>query len=91
MLLTAHNPADTWLVALANLTLANPIPLVRTRHASGVPRNKSGTTRWRFRTACAHIVTTGEALRHRMTALGVPLEQTTSVPSGVDNRSVSLS
>ncbi|WP_369049808.1 glycosyltransferase family 4 protein [Klebsiella aerogenes] len=83
--INSHNSADTWLVALANLTLANPIPLVRTRHASGVPRN-NWTTRWLFRTACAHIVTTGEALRHQMTALGVPLEQTTSVPSGVDTQ-----
>ena len=59
--INSHNSADTWLVALANLTLSNPVPLVRTRHASGVPRN-NWTTRWLFRKACAHIVTTGEAL-----------------------------
>ncbi|MDU7101600.1 MAG: glycosyltransferase, partial [Enterobacter sp.] len=63
--INSHNSADTWLVALANLTLSNPVPLVRTRHASGVPRN-NWTTRWLFRTACAHIVTTGEALRHQV-------------------------
>lgn len=83
--INSHNSADTWLVALANLTLANPVPLVRTRHASGVPRN-NWTTRWLFRKACAHIVTTGEALRHQMADIGVPMAQSTSVPSGVDTR-----
>ncbi|WP_230353112.1 glycosyltransferase family 4 protein [Lelliottia sp. WAP21] len=83
--INSHNSADTWLVALANLTLSNPIPLVRTRHASGVPRN-NWTTRWLFRKACAHIVTTGEALRYQMAAIGVPMSQSTSVPSGVDTQ-----
>jgi glycosyltransferase involved in cell wall biosynthesis len=72
-------------VALANLTLSNPVPLVRTRHASGVPRN-NWTTRWLFRKACAHIVTTGEALRHQVANIGVPMSQSTSVPSGVDTQ-----
>lgn len=81
--INSHNSADTWLVALANLTLRHPVPLVRTRHASGVPRN-NWTTRWLFRTACAHIVTTGEALRQQMADIGVPMAQSTSVPSGVD-------
>ena len=72
-------------MALANLTLSNPVPLVRTRHASGVPRN-NWTTRWLFRTACAHIVTTGEALRHQVADIGVPMSQSTSVPSGVDTQ-----
>lgn len=83
--INSHNSADTWLVALANLTLSNPVPLVRTRHASGVPRN-NWTTRWLFRKACAHIVTTGEALRQQMADIGVPMAQSTSVPSGVDTR-----
>jgi glycosyltransferase involved in cell wall biosynthesis len=83
--INSHNSADTWLVALANLTLSNPVPLVRTRHASGVPRN-NWTTRWLFRTACAHIVTTGEALRHQVANIGVPMSQSTSVPSGVDTQ-----
>jgi len=83
--INSHNSADTWLVALANLTLSNPVPLVRTRHASGVPRN-NWTTRWLFRKACAHIVTTGEALRHQVANIGVPMSQSTSVPSGVDTQ-----
>lgn len=83
--INSHNSADTWLVALANLTLSNPVPLVRTRHASGVPRN-NWTTRWLFRKACAHIVTTGEALRQQMADIGVPMAQSTSVPSGVDTQ-----
>lgn len=83
--INSHNSADTWLVALANLTLSDPVPLVRTRHASGVPRN-NWTTRWLFRKACAHIVTTGEALRQQMADIGVPMTQSTSVPSGVDTQ-----
>ncbi len=83
--INSHNSADTWLVALANLTLPDPVPLVRTRHASGVPRN-NWTTRWLFRKACAHIVTTGEALRQQMADIGVPMAQSTSVPSGVDTQ-----
>lgn len=79
----SHNSADTWLVALAALTLKNPPPLVRTRHASGKPRNNR-TTRWLFAKACAHVVTTGEALRHQLVEIGVPLDHSTSVPSGVD-------
>jgi glycosyltransferase involved in cell wall biosynthesis len=81
--INSHNSADTWLVALVNLLSSRPVPLVRTRHASGVPRN-NWSTRWLYRTACRHIVSTGEALRLQMVALGVPLENTTSVPSGVD-------
>lgn len=81
--INSHNSADTWLVALANATLAHPIPLVRTRHASGKPRNNRGT-RWLFGRACAHVVTTGEALRHQLVAIGIPLSHSTSVPSGVD-------
>ncbi|ELY5789940.1 glycosyltransferase family 4 protein [Cronobacter turicensis] len=81
--INSHNSVDTWLVALACATLRNPPPLVRTRHASGKPRNNRGT-RWLFGTACAHVVTTGEALRHQLEDIGVPLSHSTSVPSGVD-------
>ncbi|EOC3071214.1 glycosyltransferase family 4 protein [Cronobacter malonaticus] len=81
--INSHNSVDTWLVALASATLRNPPPLVRTRHASGKPRNNRGT-RWLFGTACAHVVTTGEALRHQLEEIGVPLSHSTSVPSGVD-------
>ncbi|MER0126267.1 glycosyltransferase family 4 protein [Franconibacter daqui] len=81
--INSHNSADTWLVALANLFLPRAVPLVRTRHASGKPRNNRGT-RWLFGTACTHVVTTGEALRYQLVDIGVPLEHSTSVPSGVD-------
>ena len=81
--INSHNSADTWLVALANQLLRRPVPLVRTRHASGKPRNNRGT-RWLFGTACTHVVTTGEALRYQLVEIGVPLTHSTSVPSGVD-------
>ena len=50
-----------------------------------MPRN-NWTTRWLFRKASAHIVTTGEALRQQMADIGVPMAQSTSVPSGVDTQ-----
>ncbi|MDU6926479.1 glycosyltransferase family 4 protein [Franconibacter helveticus] len=81
--INSHNSADTWLVALANLFSRRAVPLVRTRHASGKPRNNR-STRWLFGTACSHIVTTGEALRYQLVEIGVPLAHSTSVPSGVD-------
>jgi glycosyltransferase involved in cell wall biosynthesis len=43
------------------------------------------TTRWLYRRATAHIVTTGEALRHQLARdNGIPLDHMTSVPTGID-------
>ncbi|WP_255988413.1 glycosyltransferase family 4 protein [Chitinolyticbacter albus] len=81
--INTHNSADSWLMALASLAIRNPPPLVRTRHASGAPRDNAAT-RWLMGTAHAHVVTTGEALRHQLVAIGVPLKHSSSVPSGVD-------
>ena len=82
--LNTHSSTDSWLGALACATLAGAPPLVRTRHVSTTIRNRP-TTRWLYRRATAHIVTTGEALRNQLARdNGVPLERMTSIPTGID-------
>lgn len=79
-----HSSTDTWLVALASLGLPQAPPLVRTRHISApIPDNL--TSRWLYRRATAHVVTTGEALRLQvMREVGLKAERVTSVPTGID-------
>lgn len=78
-----HSSTDTWLVALAGLFLRNAPPMVRTRHISApIPGN--WPTRWLYRKATRHVVTTGEALRQQVIdETGVSPRQVTSVPTGV--------
>lgn len=82
--LNMHSSTDSWLAALAALALANPPPLVRTRHISApIPRN--WPTRWLYTRATAHIVTTGEALRQELIARNrFPGERIVSIPTGID-------
>lgn len=83
-LINTHSSTDSWLVAVACASLRHAPPIVRTRHVSStVPDNRP--TRWLYREAARHVVTTGEALRlqlHRDN--GLPLAQLTSVPTGID-------
>jgi hypothetical protein len=74
---------DTWLAALASRGWKAP-PLVRTRHISApVPDNRA--TRWLYRRASAHVVTTGEALREQLIRHnGLLPANVTSVPTGID-------
>jgi glycosyltransferase involved in cell wall biosynthesis len=82
--LNMHSSTDSWLAALAALALANPPPLVRTRHISApIPRN--WPTRWLYTRATARIVTTGEALRQELIARNrFPGERIISIPTGID-------
>ncbi len=85
--LNTHSSTDTWLAALACLTLGRKAPpLVRTRHISAaIPNN--ATTRWLYTRATKHIVTTGEALRRQLVRdNGYPAEMITSVPTGIDTQ-----
>jgi glycosyltransferase involved in cell wall biosynthesis len=82
--LNTHSSTDSWLAALACAMMAGAPPIVRTRHVSTTVRNRP-TTRWLYRRATAHIVTTGEALRQQLAREnGVPLAHMTSVPTGID-------
>ena len=79
-----HSSTDTWLAALARVTLSSPPPIVRTRHISApLPRNRA--TRWLYNTATARIVTTGEKLRKQVIAeTGVEGSRVVSIPTGID-------
>jgi glycosyltransferase involved in cell wall biosynthesis len=83
-LINTHSSTDSWLCALANLTLSASLPIVRTRHVS-TPVNSSFTTKWLYRSATKHIVTTGERLRQQLAKQnGFVLKRMTSIPTGVD-------
>lgn len=82
--INTHSSTDSWLVAMASAVLGNPPPMVRTRHVSTAINNKL-STRWLYRSATAHIVTTGDALRQQLHRdNGYPLERMTSVRTGID-------
>jgi glycosyltransferase involved in cell wall biosynthesis len=79
-----HSSTDAWLVALAAATLRAAPPVVRTRHVSTTIGNNPAT-RWLYRDATRHIVTTGERLRRQLhDDNGIALEHVTSVPTGID-------
>ncbi len=79
-----HSSTDTWLTALASLTLRNAPPLVRTRHISS-PTPKNLPTRWLYQTATCHIATTGKRLRQQLIREnGYAPDSITSVPTGID-------
>jgi len=81
----SHSSTDSWLAALACATLARAPALVRTRHISAsIPNNLP--TRWLYRSATRHIVTTGENLRLQLVRDNrIPPERITSVPTGIDS------
>lgn len=82
--INTHSSTDSWLSALACLTLRGMPPLVRTRHVSTAVHNTL-PTRWLYLRATAHVVTAGEALRQQLHRDNrFPLEHMTSVPTGID-------
>ncbi len=83
-IINTHSSTDSWLTVLACATLAEPPPVVRTRHVSTTIRNRP-TTRWLYARATAHIVTAGEALKRQLARdNGIPLGHITSIPTGID-------
>ena len=79
-----HSSTDSWLVALACLFLKRKPGVVRTRHVSA-PVSSNAPTRWLYTIATAHIATTGESLRQTLAQEnGFPIENITSVPTGID-------
>lgn len=83
-IINSHSSTDAWLVAVANLLLSNPAPVVRTRHVSS-PINRQWTTTWLYQKSVKHIVVTGEPLRQQLAREnGYALESMTSVPTGID-------
>ena len=82
--INTHSSTDSWLAALACATLAGAPAIVRTRHISAsVPTNLP--TRWLYRTATRHVVTTSGSLRLQLIRdNGLAPERTTSIPTGID-------
>jgi len=82
--INTHSSTDSWLAALACLTLKNAPPIVRTRHISSpIPNNWA--SRWLYTKAVRHVVTTGEALRQQVIEqTGADPSRVTSVPTGID-------
>jgi len=83
--LNTHSSTDSWLVALARLTLCNKCaPIVRTRHVS-THIGTNWPTRWLYQRATRHIVTTGEALKQQLAREnGFDAARMTSIPTGID-------
>jgi glycosyltransferase involved in cell wall biosynthesis len=82
--INTHSSTDSWLVALASLTMGQAPPQVRTRHISAaVPNN--WTTRWLYGHASRLIVTTGEALREKLVHDNrLDAQRIVSIPTGID-------
>jgi len=83
-IVNTHSSTDSWLAALASRMLKAPPKLVRTRHVSApIPGN--WPSRWLYRSAAAHVVTTGAALRSQVISeTGLEGGRVTSVPTGID-------
>ena len=83
-IINTHSSTDSWLTAIACNTIFNAPPIIRTRHLSTtVHRNLP--TWWLYRFANKHLVVTGEALKKQLiNNNGLPEEQITSVPTGID-------
>lgn len=86
-LINTHSSTDSWLVALANLSLGKKaVPVLRTRHISAPVKN-SFANRWLYNKAAARIVTTGEGLRLELIdSLGLPPEKVQSIFTGINTR-----
>ena len=79
-----HSSTDSWLAALALLTLGMPVPIVRTRHISAAVR-RNPLSRWLYGRAAERIVTTGEMLRRQLIEVnGIDPARIESVPTGID-------
>lgn len=82
--INSHSSTDSWLAALACRLLPTPPPLVRTRHVS-VKVADNLATRWLYRRATAHVVTTGKALREQLIRENsLPASHVSSIPTGID-------
>jgi glycosyltransferase involved in cell wall biosynthesis len=82
--INTHSSTDSWLAALAQISAAHRVPIVRTRHISA-PVANSWATRWLYAKAVDRVVTTGERLRETLVkGLALPSEHVVSIPTGID-------
>lgn len=77
-----HSSVDSWCGGVSAWTLQ--IPVVRMRHLS-VPIGDHPATRFAYRSLCARVITTGEAIReHLIRDVGLPSDKVVSIPTGID-------
>jgi len=83
-IINTHSSTDSWISAIACLSLASPPPLIRTRHiSSSIPNNFA--SRWLYKRSCKHIVTTGIKLREQIIQqLDISPDKISSIPTGID-------
>lgn len=82
--INTHSSSDSWMSALGMRLARNVKPLVRTRHVSA-PISNNWATKWLYRKASNHIVTTGEKLRTTLIKNNkIRPQNITSVPTGID-------
>ena len=86
-IINTHSSTDSWLFAAAKLSLRGfTTPIVRTRHISAEVAN-TFANRWLYGKAAAHVVTTGESLRHQLIDdLGLPANHVQSIFTGINTR-----
>jgi glycosyltransferase involved in cell wall biosynthesis len=81
-----HRGKEHWMAALANLIVARPTPLVRTRHIVKAVRVHPAN-RWLYARATAHVVAVTETIRNQYVASGLlPPSRVTTLHGGVDHR-----
>ncbi|CAK0770418.1 Glycosyltransferase family 1 protein [Gammaproteobacteria bacterium] len=79
-----HSSTDSWLAALASVSMADPPPIIRTRHLS-TPVHTNSPTFWLYQRACQHVVVTGTALKEQLIRVnGFDPATLSSVPTGID-------
>src|SRR5262245_6886409 len=79
-----HRGKEHWLAAVANRLLAQPRPLVRTRHIALAVRPHAAN-RWLYRRATALVVTVTEAIRGQLLASGlVDADRAVALQGGAD-------
>lgn len=82
--INTHSSTDSWLAALATLSLRQRLPIVRTRHISAAVA-PSFANRWLYGRAARYVVTTGEKLRQELIDnLGLAADRSASIPTGID-------
>lgn len=79
-----HSSTDSWLTAIACLTIPTPPRIIRLRHVSA-PVHNNFLTKWLYNKACDCIITTGECIREKLANdNGFDKGRIQSIPTGID-------
>jgi glycosyltransferase involved in cell wall biosynthesis len=79
-----HRGKEHWLAAVANRLIAEPRPIVRTRHIAQAVRPHAAN-RWLYRRGTAFVVTVTDAIRRQYIAAGlVDPNRVAALPGGAD-------